>query len=37
MRDVFDKNPADVLRHAVREMLPPVKFRDDMLKRLIIR
>lgn len=37
MKDVFAKNPADVLKHAVREMLPPVKFRDDMLKRLIIR
>jgi len=28
---------ADILKRAVREMLPPVKFRDAMLKRLIIR
>lgn len=37
MRDLFETDPADILRRAVREMLPPVKFRDDMLKRLIIR
>ena len=35
--DVYEKNPAEVLRKAVREMLPPVKFRTSMLKRLIIR
>ena len=29
--------PADVLRRAVRDMLPPVKFRQDMLRRLIIK
>ena len=29
--------PADVLRRAVRDMLPPVKFRQDMLKRLIVK
>ncbi len=29
--------PADVLRRAVREMLPPVKFRQDMLRRLIVK
>lgn len=28
---------AEILRRAVRDMLPPVRFRDDMLKRLIIR
>jgi len=28
---------AEILKRAVREMLPPVKFRDAMLKRLIIR
>lgn len=28
---------SEVLRRAVREMLPPVKFRKKMMKRLIIR
>lgn len=28
---------AEILRRAVREMLPPVKFRKDMMKRLIVR
>jgi len=37
IKDIFESNPADILKRAVREMLPPVKFRDDMLKRLIIR
>lgn len=35
--DIFAKDPSFVIKHAVREMLPPVRFRDDMLKRLIIR
>lgn len=37
MNKVFQKDPGEVLRKAVREMLPPVKFRTDMLKRLIIK
>lgn len=37
MRDVMVKNPGDVLKRAVRDMLPPVKFRGAMLKRLIIK
>ena len=37
MGDVFKIDPGDVLRRAVREMLPPVRFRRDMIKRLIIR
>jgi len=37
MKDLFVKNPGEVLKKAVREMLPPVKFRTDMLRRLIIR
>jgi len=37
MGDLYAKRPGEVLRRAVREMLPPVRFRDDMLKRLIIR
>jgi len=37
MSDLNKANPADIIKRAVREMLPPVKFRKDMLKRLIIR
>ena len=37
MKDVIIKNPGEVLKRAVREMLPPVKFRGAMLKRLIIK
>ena len=36
MGEVFATNPGDVLYRAVRQMLPNVRFRDDMLKRLII-
>ncbi len=28
---------AEILRRAVREMLPPIKFRKEMMKRLIIK
>ena len=34
--DVFQKNPAWVLKHAVRLMLPKNKLAAKMLKRLII-
>jgi large subunit ribosomal protein L13 len=37
MKKVFQKDPGEVLRKAVREMLPPIKFRTDMLRRLIIK
>lgn len=37
MSDLAKKDPSEILRKAVREMLPPVKFRRDMMKRLIIR
>ena len=37
MSDVFEKDPAEVIRRAVKQMLPPVRFRENMLKRLIIR
>ena len=37
MGDLARINPAEILRRAVKEMLPPVKFRKDMMKRLIIR
>ncbi len=35
--EVFKNNPGEVLKRSVREMLPPVKFRKEMLKRLIIK
>lgn len=37
MSKIFSVRPNEVLKRAVREMLPPVKFRDAMLKRLIIK
>ncbi len=37
MGDVFEKDPAEVIRRSVKQMLPDVRFRDAMLKRLIIR
>jgi len=37
MKNVMVKNPGDVLKRAVRDMLPPVRFRVAMLKRLIIK
>jgi len=37
MGDVYASNPGEVLQRAVRDMLPPVKFRTNMLKRLIIK
>jgi len=35
--EVFAKDPADVLRRAVMQMLPPIKLRAAMIKRLIIK
>ena len=37
LSDVFKKNPAQVLKSAVYEMLPPVRFRNNMMRRLIIK
>ena len=37
MGDLAKTNPGEILKRAVREMLPPVKFRKAMLKRLIIK
>lgn len=37
MSELFAKNPAEVLRRAVKQMLPATKLRNDMMKRLIIR
>ena len=35
--DLAKSNPSEILRKAVREMLPPNKLRNAMMKRLIIR
>lgn len=37
MSDLAKNNPAEILSRAVREMLPPNKLRNGMMKRLIIR
>ncbi|MFA4941824.1 MAG: 50S ribosomal protein L13 [Patescibacteria group bacterium] len=37
LKEAGTKGSAEILKRAVREMLPPVKFRDAMLKRLTIR
>lgn len=34
---LYKKQPEEILRRAVREMLPPTKLRQGMMKRLIIR
>lgn len=37
MKDLAEKNPGEILQRSVREMLPPVKFRRNMMRRLIIK
>ncbi len=37
MKDVFAANPGEVLFRAVKQMLPPTRLRDGMMKRLIIK
>lgn len=37
LKDLFAKDPADVLRRAVREMMPNNKLRNARVKRLIIK
>jgi len=37
MRDLMQNKPADILVRAVREMLPPNRLRNGMMKRLIIK
>lgn len=37
MGDLNETDPADILRRAVREMLPPTRLRNGMMKRLTIR
>ena len=36
LKDVFEKNPAWVLRHAVRSMLPKNRLRSKRMKQLMI-
>lgn len=35
--DLMEKNPGEVLKRAVRKMLPDNRLRKNMLKRLIIK
>ncbi len=37
MSELFQDKPAEVLRAAVKQMLPATKLRPGMMKRLIIR
>lgn len=37
MKDVFEKNPNEVLRRAVWGMLPKNRLRKEMIKNLILR
>ena len=37
MSEMLASDPGEVLRRAVREMLPAVRFRREMMKRLIIK
>lgn len=37
LSEIYDKNPGEILKRAVREMLPDTKLRTNMLKRLIIK
>jgi large subunit ribosomal protein L13 len=37
MSEVFTINPKEVLKKAVKQMLPANRQREDMMKRLIIR
>lgn len=37
IKDILAKDPGEVLKRAVREMLPANKLRQPMIKRLIIK
>ncbi len=37
LSEIYAKNPGEVLMRAVREMLPPTRLRNGMLKRLRIK
>ena len=35
--EIYDKNPGDVLKRAVEQMLPPTRLRKGMMKRLHVK
>ncbi|MEA2089122.1 MAG: 50S ribosomal protein L13 [Patescibacteria group bacterium] len=37
MKEIFDKNPGEILKMAVYKMLPKNRLRNDMIKRLKIK
>lgn len=37
MSDIFKAKPGEVLQRAVKQMLPPTRLREGMMKRLIIK
>jgi large subunit ribosomal protein L13 len=37
LKDLIKSDPGDVLKRAVREMLPATRLRPNMMRRLIIR
>lgn len=37
MSNVFKEKPADVLKRAVKQMLPPTRLRNGMMKRLTVK
>lgn len=37
MKHVFDKNPGDVVRHAVNGMIPKNRRREVLMKRLTVK
>ena len=37
MSDIFKTNPGEILKRAVKQMLPPTRLRQQILRRLIIR
>ena len=37
IKDLFASKPSEILKRAVRDMLPPTKLRNNMLKRLLIK
>lgn len=37
MKKVFDNDPAEVIRHAVKRMLPDNHQRDELMKRLTFK
>jgi len=37
LKEVASSNPKEVVRRTVKRMLPAVRFRDEMMKRLIIK